>query len=80
MNKKIDEILCCFIHHHQGDWDLFWVDAEVAYNRSPNAVTTHSPFFLKDGVEPLTVPVDALANTESEISAVTDWLKKLKLA
>jgi len=47
-----------FVNHHQSDWDLYLVDVKVAYNRSPNAVTTYSPFFLNYGYEPSTVPAD----------------------
>lgn len=80
MNKKIEEILRNFVNHHQGDWDLFLVAAEVAYNRSPNAVTTYSPFFLNYGFEPKTVPMDILENSESSMPAVSDWLSGLQHA
>ncbi|KAK1867157.1 hypothetical protein I4F81_009666 [Pyropia yezoensis] len=77
MNKKIEEILRNFVNHHQGDWDLFLVGAEVAYNRSPNAVTTYSPFFLNYGFEPRTVPMDIFDSRDSNLPAVSDWLSSL---
>lgn len=40
MNKKIEEMLRNFVNHDQSDWDKYLIDVEVAYNRSPNAVTT----------------------------------------
>ena len=78
MNKKLEEILRNFVNHNQSDWDLYLVDAEVAYNRSPNAVTTYSPFFLNYGFEPRTVPADIPCSVESQVPAVSDWLRLLE--
>ncbi len=40
MNRKIEEMLRCYVNHHQSNWDEFLVDIEVAYNSSPHATTT----------------------------------------
>lgn len=77
MNKKVEEILRSFVNHHQGDWDLYLVAAEVAYNRSPNAVTTYSPFYLNYGYEPRTIPMD-LSSADSSVPSVSSWLKTLQ--
>lgn len=77
MHKKIEEILRNFVNHYQGDWDLFLVAAEAACNRSPIAVTTYSPFFLNNGFEPRTVPMDILDSRDSNLPAVSDWLSSL---
>ena len=80
MNKKLEEILRNFVDQHQSNWDDFLIDAEVAYNRSPNAVTTYSPFFLNYGFEPRTVPLDLHAAKDSTVPAVSDWLARLEAA
>lgn len=80
MNKKVEEILRNFVDHHQSNWDLFLVDAEVAYNRSPNTVTTYSPFYLNYGQEPRTVPFDVLRDDVAKTPAVKDWLASLAAA
>lgn len=74
MNKKIEEYLCCFVYNLKGDWDLYLVAAEVVCHQSLRTDTTYSSFFLDYGFEPLTVPMDALGDPESEMPAVSEWL------
>jgi len=70
LNNKVEEILRNFVNHNQSDWDLYLVDVEVAYNRSPNAVTAYSPFFLVYGYEPSTVPADLHCSTARNVASV----------
>jgi hypothetical protein len=52
VNRKVEEILRCFVGHNQSNWDLFLVDLEFAYNSAPHSSTTLSPFLLTYGTEP----------------------------
>jgi len=70
-------MLRSFVNHHRSDWDLYLVDVEVAYNRSPNAVTTYSTFFLNYGCEPSTVPADLHCSTVTNVASVSEWLQGL---
>jgi len=49
MNKKDEEMRRNFFNHNRNYWELYLLDVKVVYNRSPNAVTTSSPFFLVYG-------------------------------
>jgi hypothetical protein len=44
VNRKVEEMLCCFVNHHQSNWYLFLVDLEFAYKSAPLSTTTISPF------------------------------------
>jgi len=46
MNRKVEEMIRNFVNNNQRDWDFYLVDVEVMRNRSPNAVTDYSSFFL----------------------------------
>jgi len=80
VNKKVEEMLRNFVNHYQSDWDLYLVDVEVAYNRSPNAITTYSPFFLNYGYEPSTVAADLHCSTATNVATVSEWLQGLSRA
>ena len=57
VNRKVEEMLRCFVNHHQSNWDLFLVDLEFAYNSAPHSTTTLSPFYLTYGSEPRSNPI-----------------------
>lgn len=80
LNKKVEEFLHCFVVHHEGDWDIYLVAAEVAFNRSPNTVSAYSLFFLNNGFEPFTVPVVARGNSASYIPAASYCQTELQTA
>jgi hypothetical protein len=75
VNRKIEEMLRCYVNEHQSDWDTYLIDLEVAYNSSPHATTTFSPFYLTYGLEPRTVPLDAAS---SSVPAADDFLKRIQ--
>ncbi len=58
MNRKLEEMLRRYDDQNQSNWDEFLVNVEVAYNSSPHATTTFSPFYLNYGFEPKTIPLD----------------------
>ncbi len=64
MNRKLEEMLRCYVDQNQSSWDELLVDVEVAYNSSPHATTTFSPFYLNYGFEPKTIPFDTSLRTE----------------
>jgi len=74
MNKKVEELLRCFVDHNQANWDLLLTDVEVAYNQSTNSVTTYTPFYMVYGFNPRTVPFDVLRTTNDKVPAAADWL------
>ena len=77
LNRKIEEMLRCYVDHHQTNWDELLIHAEVAYNSAPHATTTFSPFFLNYGREVTTIPFDSLIKTNTKVPAVNDWLSIL---
>ena len=77
LNRKIEEMLRCYVDHHQSNWDEFLVQVEVAYNSAPHATTTYSPFFLNCGRELTTIPFDSFLRQNSKVPAVNDWLDNL---
>ena len=80
MNRKLEEMIRCYVDQNQSNWDTFLVDVEVAYNSSPHATTTYSPFYLNYGFEPKTIPLDASLRTETNVPALSQWLQQLKEA
>ena len=54
------------------------IDVEVAYNCSPHATTTYSPFYLNYGFEPKKIPLDASLRTDTNFPALSSWLEQLK--
>jgi len=80
MNKNVEEMLRNFVNHNQSDCVLYLIDVEVAYNRSPNAVTTYSLFFLVYGYEPSTVPADLHCSMATNVASVSEWLQGLQQA
>ncbi len=46
MNRKLEEMIRCYVDQNQSNWDDFLIDVEVAYNSSPHATTTYSPSYL----------------------------------
>jgi hypothetical protein len=52
VNRKVEEILRCFVNNNQSNWDIFFIDLDFAYNSAPHSTTTLSPFFLTYGTEP----------------------------
>ena len=46
VNKKLEEMLRCFVDEQKKNWDQLLVDVEVAYNSAPHSATLYSPFFL----------------------------------
>ena len=80
MNRKLEEMLRCYVDQNQSNWDEFLIDVEVAYNSSPHATTTYSPFYLNYGFEPKTIPLDTSVRTETNVPALSDWLEQLRNA
>jgi hypothetical protein len=56
VNRKVEEILRCFLDNNESNWDLFLFDLEFAYNSAPHSSTTLSPFYLTYGGEPRGTP------------------------
>ena len=77
VNRKVEEMLRCFVNHHQTDWDLFLVDLEFAYNSAPHSTTTFSPFYLTYGTEPRMAPVAAVHISNP---AASDFLTNIQTA
>lgn len=80
MNRKVEEMLRCYVDHNQRDWDKFLVHVEVAYNSAPHATTTYSPFFLNSGREMTTVPFDTTLPSNSRVPSVNQWLQSIENA
>lgn len=78
MNKKFEEVLRCFVDHKQSNWEEHLMDDEVAYSQSVISVTTYSPFYLRFGFDPSTLPFYTLRCPSNDVSALTDWLFKLR--
>ncbi len=78
MNRKVEEMLRCYVDHNQRNWDEFLVQVEVAYNSAPHATTTYSPFFLNHGREMTTVPFDSTIPSNSHVPSVNQWLDSLE--
>jgi len=74
MNKKVEELLRCFVDHIQATWDLLLTDVEVAYNQSTHSVTTYTPFYMVYGFKPRTVPFVVLRTTNDKVPAAAYWL------
>ena len=77
VNRKVEEILRCFVNHNQSNWDLFLIDLEFAYNSAPHSSTTLSPFFLTYGTEPRGAPFGL---TTTSNPAATDFIKNIHTA
>ena len=78
MNRKIEEMLRCYVDHHQSNWDLLLTHIEVAYNSAPHSTTTYSPFFLDHGREMVTIPFDVTLLRNSSVPAANNWLETLE--
>jgi hypothetical protein len=77
VNRKVEEILRCFVNNNQSNWDLFFIDLEFAYNSDPHSSTTLSPFFLTYGTEPRGAPF-GMPTTSNP--AATDFLENIHTA
>lgn len=75
VNKKIEEILRCFVDEHQRNWDQLLVDVEVAYNSAPHSATLYSPFFLNYGLHPRTIPMDSVTSINP---SANDFLSRIQ--
>jgi hypothetical protein len=60
VNKKIEEIMRCFVDEHQRNWDQLLVDVEVSYNSAPHSATLNSPFFLNYVLHPRKIPMNSV--------------------
>lgn len=77
VNRKIEEMLRCFVDSAQSNWDELLIDAEVAYNSAPHSTTTFSPYFLNYGMHPRTIPIDAATSISP---AADDFLRTIRQA
>jgi RNase H-like domain found in reverse transcriptase/Reverse transcriptase (RNA-dependent DNA polymerase)/Integrase zinc binding domain/Retroviral aspartyl protease/Chromo (CHRromatin Organisation MOdifier) domain len=77
VNRKVEEILRCFVNNNQSNWDLFLIDLEFAYNSAPHSSTTLSPFYLTYGSEPRGTPF-GMAHTSNP--AATDFIQNIQAA
>ena len=48
MNRKIEEMIQCFVNYDWSNWDENVVDFEGSHNSSVQATTTFSPFYLSE--------------------------------
>lgn len=77
VNRKVEEMLRCYVDEQQSNWDCFLVDLEVAYNSAPHSSTTFSPFFLNYGMHPRTIPIDTVTSPNV---AANDFLSEIQRA
>jgi hypothetical protein len=52
VNQEIEQYLCMFISHRQGDWAEWLPLAELAYNSQVHSSTCQSPFEIDNGTHP----------------------------
>jgi hypothetical protein len=74
VNKKIEEMLRCFVDENQSNWDQLLVEIEVAYNSAPHSATLCSPFYLNYGLHPRTIPIDAVLSVNP---AANDFIGRI---
>jgi hypothetical protein len=77
VNRKVKEIIRCFVSNNQFIWVLFLINFEFAYNSAPHSSTALSPFFLSYGTEPLAAPFGI---TTKSNSAATYFLANIHTA
>lgn len=77
VNRKIEEMLRCYVDQNQSDWDEFLTDIEVACNHSVHSTTTFTPVFLNYGYEPRILPFDTLTLHPIKLPSVSKWLRLL---
>jgi RNase H-like domain found in reverse transcriptase/Integrase zinc binding domain len=73
-NRKVEEILRCFVNNNQSNWDFLLVDLEFAYNSAPHSSTTLSPFYLTYGLEPHSTPFDVVPSSNP---AASDFIQNI---
>jgi len=59
VNRTLGQMLRCFIYGNPRVWENLLPHVEFAYNRVVNSTTSHSPFEVVYGFNPLT-PLDLL--------------------
>jgi hypothetical protein len=52
VNRKVEEVLRCFVNHNQSNLDLFLIDLEFFYNSAPHSSNTLSPFSSRMELNP----------------------------
>ena len=53
VNQSLGNLLRSFVGKNIRQWDLLLALAEFAYNQSPNQTTSHSPFEVVYGLNPI---------------------------
>jgi len=76
-NRKIEEMIRCFVNFSKDNWDEHLVDFEVAYNSSVHATTSFSPFYLTYGNQPRVIPIETM---HSPNPAASDFLSNIQSA
>ena len=75
LNRKLEEMIRCFVSYDQTDWDKHLIHFEVAYNSAVHSATTFTPFFLTYGQNPRILPLETL---ESKNPSSESYLKTIQ--
>ena len=60
VNRKLEEMICCFINYEKDNWDKHLVEFEVAYKASVGSTTAHTLFFFSYGIHHRTIPAEPI--------------------
>ena len=63
-NRTVQNVLAAYVSDHQGDWDCFLAQTQLAYNTSQHSPTGYTPYFLLFGRE-ARLPLSILADSPS---------------
>jgi hypothetical protein len=75
-NRSLEEMLRNYVHPRQDDWDVCLRPVEFAYNKSQQASTIQTPFFLCRGWQPAT-PFDRAVPLEKQVPAADTFVQEV---